>query len=236
VSKLPRSRSIPDATANGRVLGVDACPAGWVGVVLPGPAALVAPTIGALVAAAGPVDVIGIDIPIGLPDSTERQADVLAQRELGGRASTVFRTPVRAALSAPDHAAAVREHRRLTGRGLSIQAYGLRHRILEVDAWLPRAPRVVEVHPELSFLAMGGRVEVPKKTWAGAERRRGLLAAAGIALSGELGLAGYAVGVDDLLDAAAVAWTARRVAAGTAICRPDPPELFSDGIPAAIWS
>jgi predicted RNase H-like nuclease len=44
---------------------------------------------------------------------------------------------------------------------------------------------------------------------------------------------GYAA--DDLLDACVVAWTAARYAAGTAYSLPDPPEVFSDGIPAAIW-
>jgi predicted RNase H-like nuclease len=37
-----------------------------------------------------------------------------------------------------------------------------------------------------------------------------------------------------VLDAAAAAWSARRVAAGTAVLLPDPPEVFSDGWPAAI--
>lgn len=43
------------------------------------------------------------------------------------------------------------------------------------------------------------------------------------------------VGDDDLLDACAAVWTARRVAAGLARAMPDPPEVFSDGVPAAIW-
>ncbi|MFI5068890.1 MAG: DUF429 domain-containing protein [Streptosporangiales bacterium] len=39
-----------------------------------------------------------------------------------------------------------------------------------------------------------------------------------------------------MLDAAVVAWTARRVAAGAARSLPHPPERFSDGIPCAIWT
>ena len=39
---------------------------------------------------------------------------------------------------------------------------------------------------------------------------------------------------DDVLDACAVAWTATRRAAGLSMSLPDPPEVFSDGIPAAI--
>jgi predicted RNase H-like nuclease len=43
------------------------------------------------------------------------------------------------------------------------------------------------------------------------------------------------VAVDDVLDAAAVAWTARRYVDGAARSLPDPPEAFADGWPAAIW-
>jgi predicted RNase H-like nuclease len=42
--------------------------------------------------------------------------------------------------------------------------------------------------------------------------------------------------VDDVLDAAIAAWTARRVARNEAQAMPDPPEVFSDGIPSAIWT
>jgi len=48
-------------------------------------------------------------------------------------------------------------------------------------------------------------------------------------------LSSFAAVRDDLLDACAVAWTAARYAAGTAYSLPDPPEVFSDGIPASIW-
>jgi predicted RNase H-like nuclease len=39
---------------------------------------------------------------------------------------------------------------------------------------------------------------------------------------------------DDVLDAAAAAWTARRKAVGEARSLPDPPELIR-GRPVAIW-
>ena len=226
-----------------RVLGVDACRGGWVGVVLDGDAAsaYLAPTIAALVRAVdadGVAAVVAIDIPIGLADAGPRRADLLARPLVGRRASAVFRTPVRRALEAVDHATAVRVNRELAGEGVSIQAYSLREKILDVDAWVrKRDRRVVEVHPEVSFAAMAG-APLPdgKNTWAGVERRRALLAGAGIILRGELGAAGRAARVDDVLDAAAAAWTARRVAAGTAGCVPDPPEVFSDGLPCAIWA
>jgi predicted RNase H-like nuclease len=230
--------------ADARVLGVDACPGGWVGLALrAGTRAYFAPTIGELVSAADVdqmVSVVGIDIPIGLPDTGRRRADVLAREIVGARRSSVFMTPVRDSLLAPDHASAVAINRRLAGEGVSMQAYRLRARILEVDAWLRNAlgadRPVLEVHPEVCFATLAGAaLETRKSTWAGVEQRRRLLAGAGVELVGDLGATGAVAGVDDVLDAAAVAWTARRYVRGGATSLPDPPEVFVDGIPSAIW-
>ena len=226
------------------VLGVDACPAGWVGVVLSrdGVHALVRAEIGALVCAAaddsGPLQVVAIDIPIGLADAGTRQADLLARKAAGPRRASVFVTPVRAALQADTYAEALTLSRTLTGRGISTQAFRLRDKILQVDSWRERSPcRVVEAHPELSFAAMAGApLSDSKSTWAGAVRRRDLLAANGLDLVDDLGLSGRRVGVDDVLDAAAVAWTATRVAVGTARRLPARAERFSDGVDCAIWT
>jgi predicted RNase H-like nuclease len=225
------------------VLGVDACPAGWVGVTLAGPRvrAVVHAEIGGLVAlagSAGPLAAIAIDIPIGLADCGMRQADLLARTAAGRRWASVFVTPVRAAVQADTYAEALAVSRAQTGRGISSQAFRLRDKILQVDSWRGRAPcPVVEAHPELSFAAMAGApLSDSKSTWAGAVRRRELLAANGIDLAGHLGLSGFRVGVDDVLDAAAVAWTAARVAAGTADRLPALAERFSDGVDCAIWT
>lgn len=225
------------------VLGVDACPAGWVGVALARRCvrAFVHADIGGLVALAaigGPLQAIAIDIPIGLADSGPRQADLLARTAAGRRWASVFVTPARAALQCATYAEALAVSRALTGRGISSQAFRLRDKILQVDSWRERAPcMVVEAHPELSFAAMAGSpLTDSKSTWAGAVRRRELLAARGIDLAGDLGLRGLRVGVDDVLDAAAVAWTATRVAAGAAHRLPAQPERFSDGVDCAIWT
>jgi predicted RNase H-like nuclease len=225
-----------------RVLGVDACKGGWIGIVLSGSevAAHAATTIEQLFAAAtaaGPVEVVAIDMPIGLPDSGPRSADLLARAVIGPRRSSVFITPVRAALLAPDHASATAINREATGAGVSAQAFALRSKLLEVDEWVRgAATRVVEVHPEVSFASLAGAPLAERKTsWAGAVHRRQLLADAGIRLDDDLGPAGSAGAIDDVLDAAVAAWTARRVARGLAHPLPDPPESFRDGIPCAIW-
>jgi predicted RNase H-like nuclease len=49
-------------------------------------------------------------------------------------------------------------------------------------------------------------------------------------------VAGERAGVDDVLDAAAAFWTARRYAEGSAACHPETPEQFDDGPAAAIWA
>jgi predicted RNase H-like nuclease len=225
------------------VLGVDACPAGWVGVARAGRCVrvVVHAEIGDLVsmaAADGPLAAIAIDIPIGLADRGTRQADLLARKAAGRRWASVFVTPVRAALHADTYAEALAVSRELTGRGISSQSFRLRDKILQVDRWRDAAPcAVVEAHPELSFAMMAAApLADSKSTWAGVYRRQQLLAAHGIDLDDDLGLSGLRVGVDDVLDAAAVAWTATRVAAGTARSLPAKPERFSDGIDCAIWT
>jgi len=225
------------------VVGVDACRAGWVGIVLsPGElSAHFAPDIEELAAAAerdGALDAVAVDMPIGLPDAGRRAADVLARQELGPRWASIFITPVRAALAHDDYKIASAENLRTAGEGISRQAFALRHKIRQVDRWIRRTDhRVVEVHPELAFARLAGQpLPHSKSTWNGAAQRRHLLAAAGIRLDDDLAAVGATAGTADILDAAAAAWTAVRVAQGRARPMPDPPETFSDGLPAAIWS
>ncbi|MBR7744010.1 DUF429 domain-containing protein [Phycicoccus sp. BSK3Z-2] len=224
------------------VLGVDGCKAGWVGALLepgaPRPSVVVAATIVELVEAVRErtgVRVVGIDIPIGLPDGSTRAADALARRALPGKASSVFSTLTRAAYEQPDRAAADRVNRERCGQGVGAQAFALRAKILEVDAWVRARPtvEVVEVHPEVSFAAMaGGPLVAGKKTDAGRQARVEALAAVGLARPSVLEGRGYAA--DDVLDACAVAWTAARRASGLSHSLPEVPEVHSDGIPAAI--
>lgn len=226
------------------VLGVDACASGWVGVLLsPGrPAAvLAASTIAALVELAresAELAVVAIDIPIGLPDSGGRQADELARRSLPGKGSSVFTTLTRAAYTAQTYEQGRVRNLEATGglRSASAQAYALRARILDVDGWLRSAPlvEVIEVHPELSFARMAGApIAERKKDADGVRARRQALEDAGLVPPAWFRGSGF--GEDDLLDACAAAWSALRHARGEAESLPAEPEVFSDGLPAAIW-
>jgi predicted RNase H-like nuclease len=226
------------------VLGVDGCRGGWVGVLTRTSVVAVhaAPTVAELVARVsaehGAPSVVGVDIPIGLPDHGRRAADTLAAAALGRRRSSLFLTPIRAALQAHDLAAANAISRTVTGQGVSAQAFALRAKVLQVDGWVRTTrTRVVEVHPELSFTVLNGApLAANKRTPQGRTRRLELLQQVSLDLSGWATGRPRGVAVDDLLDAGAAAWSAARVATGLAHCRPDPPEQFSDAWPAAIWT
>lgn len=165
--------------------------------------------------------VIAIDVPIGFGP---RKADVTARAFLSGAASTVFNTPTREVLARPFG----------PGLGVSAQAHALGPRILHVTRLAESDTRIYEVHPEVSFRAMnGGRPLAHRKKWAGgALERVELLRTVGIEL-GNLGAAASAP-LDDVLDAAAAAWSANRIANGIARSLPSPPEEV-DGRAAAIW-
>ena len=242
MKEVPPGAAVHDGAVNNwRVLGVDACKSGWIGIALSEGtvSAYAAAEIGGLVeeaAAGGPLAVIAVDIPIGLPDTGRRQADILTRKAVGLLWPSVFMTPVRPALEAPDYATASDLSRRLAGEGISRQAFAPQLKILQVDLWVRETPhRVVEVHPEASFAELAGApLRSRKSSWAGTVLRRRLLAGTGISLPDDLGLAGEKAAVDDVLDAAAAAWTAVRVLRGQALSTP--PEIFSDGLPSAIWT
>lgn len=201
------------------VLGIDWARPRWIGVVLQddAPPRVVAGTdLAALVAEVPEATCVGVDMPIGLPADGVREADLQARAFVGPRRNSVFLTPPAAVLAAGSHAEASALARASIGQGISQQAWGLRNLIAVVAAVAAVEPRIVEVHPEVSFAALAGApMPAAKTTWNGQMARRAALARAGIALSDDLGAAGL-VPVADVLDAAAAAWSARRMAAGDA--------------------
>lgn len=162
-------------------VGVDGCRAGWFWIALDakgsgdyGLAADIA-TVADRFPARTPVF---IDMPIGLADaSAERGCDTLARSLLGARRSSVFNAPVRSALQATDHASAVRLNRAATGKGVSVQAFNLAPRIIELDALMRTSAKARamfrESHPELSFRALAGGHPMThaKRTRKGFEER-----------------------------------------------------------------
>ncbi len=92
-----------------------------------------------------------------------------------------------------------------------------------------------EGHPEVSFAALkGSNLEFNKRSWNGQMERRGMLASAGLVIPDTLPEPLSRAPVDDVLDAAVMAWTARRIHAGEARTLPHPPEDIG-GRQVAIW-
>jgi predicted RNase H-like nuclease len=220
------------------VVGVDAWKKGWVAVVVRGGAVEAVRTFSAfaeLAAELGDAAVIGVDMPIGLPKAGRRRADVEARHLLEKRRSSLFLLPPRPVLAEPTYARARQRAEELGSQGVSAQAYALRGKIFEVEEVALRDRRVIEVHPEMSFAAMAeAPLEHGKKTWNGQMARRRLLEQKGLVLPGDLGAAGE-VPTDDVLDAAAAAWTAMRYAQGEAKSLPAEPEVDGLGLKMAIW-
>lgn len=158
--------------------------------------------------------VIAVDIPIDPAGLGARPADAAARAFVGSsRASSVFPTPPRAALEARTFGEASEIARTITGKGITQQAFALGKKILEVHALAEVDERVIEMHPEVSFCELSGaHVLESKHSPEGLERRREILAAAGIRLPGAV----RGVPEADLLDAAVGAWTAARYSAGKA--------------------
>ncbi|TML97380.1 MAG: DUF429 domain-containing protein [Actinobacteria bacterium] len=207
-----------------RVAGIDGTKGGWVAIVLEEGRFTgdflcrpVQTDFGALADAS----VLAIDVPIGFGP---RRADVAARTFLSGAASTVFATPPRELLEQPFG----------SGLGVSAQSHALGPRILHVTELAGRDPRFHEIHPEVSFRAMNGGLALAhrKKSAGGALERSALLRVHGIELERLEQVA--SAPLDDVLDAAAAAWTAQRIATGTAGSLPDPPEVL-DGSRVAIW-
>jgi predicted RNase H-like nuclease len=245
--------------AGGRwVAGVDGCPGGWIAVLVDD-GGCNAPRVELRTAFADIVDlpeqplVIGVDMPIGLPDrlvGRGRACEVAVRKRLGARQSSVFSIPARAAVMesddywrACDIAAADSE----PPRKVSKQAFHLFPKIKEIDALLRQRAelrgRVHETHPEVCFMHMNGGAPafLPKKAKSrpnpeGLEERRGLLIAAGFpaAFLEAHRKPPRPAAADDFLDACATAWTARRILNGQATCYPDPPPRDAFGLEMAI--
>jgi predicted RNase H-like nuclease len=228
-----------DTLSSVQIVGVDVCRGAWVAVALVDGAfaeARVFAELAALAKQYADARAVAVDVPIGLVARGRRRADEAARAFLaGGRLNSVFFVPSRSVLEAQDYVEARARAAALGDPGTSAQAYQLRHAIFEAEAVAASDPRLREIHPEVTFAAMAGRqLTAAKKTWNGLGERLELLEQGGIRLPRHLHTLG-AAGIDDVVDAAAAAWSAARIAAGTAGSLPDPPEIGPTGEQIAIW-
>jgi predicted RNase H-like nuclease len=176
---------------------------------------------------------VAVDIPIGLSAGGRREADFEARRRIGPRRSSVFPAPPRFVLNVADYEAANLTSKSRFGRGLQKQTFNIAPKIQEADASITPAMQdcVVESHPEVCFWALGGEQHLmhPKRTRDGqAERLRLLESVYGETIRDLTPPKGAAR--DDLYDACVLAWTASRVAGGTAVHLPSEPRRDERGL------
>lgn len=224
------------------VIGVDGCRGGWIAVRW---AADVTHHLCRSFADVLAMDaaVIAVDMPIGFPDASGRAAERDVRRRLGERQSSVFSIPARAAVMCSDYreACAVSQRHSDPPKKVARQTFHLFPKMREIDALMTPGlqSRVFEVHPELAFWAMNGQESVPlaKKVKnrahpPGLSLRRDLLRSAGFPIDNVAGVPIRAAdaGPDDILDACACAWSARRILDGTGIRFPADPPLDAKGL------
>jgi len=223
----------PRLDADVAVAGVDGCRSGWVVAIA---AAGAAPTVRpdrpvavevevvasfdavAALLREGRVGLVAVDMPIGLSERDPRPCDRAARALAGPRRASVFPAPLRATVGASDYGEALARSRAVSGRGLSVQAFNLLAKITEVERAVRELgqARIVEAFPELGFAGLSGAAMAhPKRNAAGASERLAALEPWFAAVR-DLARSRRGAAADDVLDALAVLWIARRIAAGAA--------------------
>lgn len=205
-----------------RIGGVDGVPTGWVVCVLSGTGRArevtwqVLPDAAAVLAATAGCDAVGVDIPLAVPPGARRRdAEVEAAARLGRARASLFPTPPAPVLDAASYEQACAAAREVTGKKISLQAWYLVPKIRDFQR-VDLPPSTVEAHPELSFRTLAPAVGfASKKTARGAGQRVAALSG-WLDPAAMLGDLPAAARLDDVLDALAAAWTAERVARGTA--------------------
>ena len=195
--------------------------------------------------------VVAVDMPLGLPKAsyTWRPCEERARGRLGEkRAASVFPAPPLCTLDAADHTEADRLAVEAGGNRMSGDTYRLLEKCRDVRGALDPAafrssarPRIAEVHAEVCFWELSGKkpTHYKKRSKRGQADRLGLLRSH---FSGIDATVGEFVEVPpdgalrryDMLDAAAAAWTARRIASGDAE-RLGNDERDKGGFPMSIW-
>jgi predicted RNase H-like nuclease len=199
-----------------------------------------------------------IDIPVGL-SRRPRLCDTTAREFLEARRNTVFYPPCpeacrrasrrKGSYAAHHRAVSALNKKKSTLRvGISRQALGIAPRIWDVNRRLTHADqaRIKEAHPEVSFALMNGCGPVggSKKTAEGKAARLELLASRGVPRFNVTAwretlasVHGRCAAEDDIIDAAAMLWTAWRVHRGIAVRLPaGKVQRGARGLEMAIWA
>jgi predicted RNase H-like nuclease len=233
----------------GRALGVDARgrPPLWTVELADEEVIRVAkePSLEAALASRPDAEVVAVDVPIGHehPDGRgpgQRACDRAARELLGAARERLYQLPPPVVFEADSYHEALARCRREGWPELQAPFWFARERLATLARAAGEDERVHEVHPEVSFAAMGeadgevGPAEGYGESWAALHARLERLHGVGVRPEGHL------EEVDDrrprsVLDATAAAWSGVRVARGQARRLPaEPPTDPRTGREVAI--
>ena len=188
------------------------------------------------------VELLLVDIPIGLPETgAERACDLMARQLLGPRKSSVFPVPVRHAVYAPTYQEACDLNATATGRRPSLQCYAICRKIAQVDLVLRSdtslQQRIREIHPEVCLAALNDwqPMQHKKKSAAGKAERLDVLArhcgnAHKAFLEARNLYRRHDVADDDIIDAMAAAVTAALASGSGVPSIPSNPPVDAAGL------
>ena len=225
-----------------RIAGADGCRGGWLVVEamsdLSKAELCFAPNWNAVTR---DVQIIAVDMPIGIAERGVRQCEVEARNLLSPCASRVFKTLPRGALRfADDNWIAANQWSKSQGfGGISKQIWNIRPKINEIDRAIAveDQQRVYEAHPELAFARLNdGKPLDSKHTAEGLAARKRLLRAAGFTNLDKWlqELKRAQAKADDLYDACVLVLTARNILRGAAKHLPEVVERDSRGLRMSI--
>ncbi len=191
-------------------------------------------------------DRIFIDMPIGLEDEEyTRECDALLRKELGSDyASSVFSPPIRPALEAPSYVEANMISFEWTEKKLSLQAWNITPKIKMLDRLLREneglKEKVLESHPELLFQKLNGGMIFQKKNLKKGIRHRLELIKDQEPVADDFfrdikeEWRRSDVGEDDIVDAMALAFYAKKSQTDGIRTIPNEVNYDSEGLPKTI--
>tara|TARA_A100001011_G_scaffold386539_1_gene462574 strand:- start:551 stop:1099 length:549 start_codon:yes stop_codon:yes gene_type:complete len=155
-------------------------------------------------------------MPTGLEiNKPNRSCDIAARKFLGPRSSTIFSPPCQDAIYSKNYDEAKATNLKKTGKSVSKQSWFLSKKIIETKNFIESDSKLdlKEGHPECSFTQISGApILENKKTMKGIFKRLDILNKLNFDLPRlvEMLPKNVNIGIDDLLDAAILCWTASR--------------------------
>jgi predicted RNase H-like nuclease len=229
--------------------GVDACKGGWVVAKSRNwpcrevPVLTICADFRSVIELTADCKRVAVDISIGLTSGKQiRKCDLEAKRMLSGHnTSALFYAPPRETLHAETPQEFQKLHRKARSVGAGLPVWGFLPKVIEANRAMTRElqKRIVEFHPELTWLRLAGENLETKHSLEGIADRKRVMRKFVPELERILRWKDYlgrAAAIDDLLDALAGIGVAKDSLRGTPCRLPDKAEeIDRTGLRMEIW-